>query len=81
MVDLRFVLTAVLSLVAIAVPAYAVAALLNPFLGVIVAISMALGIGGGRWLATKFGGGGGQQRSTGRTQGRQSKGARGGDRR
>lgn len=79
MVNFRLIITAVIALVSIAVPAYGTALLFGPELAAIVAVCIALGIGGGRWVAaSQSDGSTGGNPNRGRR--RQSKGAQGRDR-
>lgn len=79
MVDLRFALTVILALVAVAIPAYVTTLFAGWELGAVVAVSVALGIGGGRWVMAQQQGGS-QPSSPTRGRRQQSKGARSRDR-
>lgn len=78
MVEVKLIITAIIALVAIAVPAYLTAMFLSPAIGAIVAVCITLGIAGGRYVAAQQAGGNGGSANRGRA--RQSKGARGRDR-
>lgn len=78
MVNYRLAISAVIAIAAIAIPAYGATVFFGWAIGAIVAIGIAIGIGGGRYLAAQRSGASTGSANRGRA--RRSKGASGRER-